>query len=129
MPFLDAVRLWSLRRLKSLVGPSLVVSASLLAPCAAGAETLRCAGGGVDVGESIAVVLQRCGAPQVTASFCAPQEILWTDRTRPAPHGYWLAPCQPVDEWIYERGTGYLPARLQFRNGRLWSLVYGQSRP
>lgn len=98
-------------------------------PWAARAESLQCQAGGVGVGDTMATVTLRCGQPTATGTYCAPVEIQWLGPRPHLPYSRWLAPCQPVDEWIYDRGVGYLPAKLQFRGGRLWWLGYGQSTP
>jgi hypothetical protein len=33
--------------------------------------------------------------------------------------------CEPVEEWLYDRGPGYLPATLRFRWGRVAGVLYG----
>jgi hypothetical protein len=45
----------------------------------------------------------------------------------PEPWAGYVLPCQPVEEWLYERGPGGLTATLRFRGGVLWSIRYGRS--
>jgi hypothetical protein len=37
-----------------------------------------------------------------------------------------IFPCVMTDEWLHERGDGYLPAVIRMREGRIISLRFGE---
>jgi hypothetical protein len=98
-----------------------------LASRGACAESLRCAGGSTEVGDSRVSVLYKCGQPLLRDSYCAPvyyQSIL---QPVPEPWASFVAPCLVVDEWIYDRGQGNLVATIKFRSGVVQSIEYGRT--
>jgi hypothetical protein len=96
-------------------------------PALAHAETLRCSGGSAAEGDSRIAVRYKCGEPLLKDSYCAPlYQGSWL-RPVPEPWAGYVLPCQPVEEWLYERGPGGLTATLRFRGGLLWSIRYGRS--
>jgi hypothetical protein len=44
----------------------------------------------------------------------------------PDPFASLYVPCQQVEEWLYERGPGQLPAIVRFRGGVVQSIRYGR---
>ena len=103
------------------------VAAALVAGAAgARAESLRCAGGISEVGDSRLAVLYRCGEPLLRDSYCAPVFYGGTVQVVPAPWASLVVPCLVVDEWVYDRGPGLLLATVRFRNGVVQSIHYGR---
>jgi hypothetical protein len=89
------------------------------------AESLRCHGHGVSDGDSRLSVLYKCGEPVLKDGFCAPLLLPGRVSTRPVvvvPTGQG---CQPVEEWLYDRGVGHLMAVVRFQNGVVQSIRYG----
>lgn len=89
------------------------------------AEQLRCAGGFAVEGDSRLSVLQKCGEPRWRDTVCVPA---WQRGVVVTGAGPWvgLVPgCEQVEEWVYDRGPGYLPATLRFRWGRVAGVLYG----
>lgn len=119
-----AVRLWSsgMNGLVRLVTPF----ALWALPFAVQAESLRCNGASAAEGDSKLSVLYKCGQPLLSDSFCAPVFYQGTLHPVPQPIAGALVPCQPVEEWIYDRGQGNLMATVRFRDGRVQSIRYGQ---
>lgn len=116
------------RPLARLAGRATV--AVLLAAGSAGAqaESLRCNGEIASAGESRLSLLRKCGEPMARDSFCKPVEVMVRGNPWPVvlpPH---LAPCQIVDEWLYDRGPGNLYATVRFENGVIHSVRY-EGRP
>jgi hypothetical protein len=106
-----------------LVTPLIAIGA--LVPAAARAEQLRCTGGFAVEGDSRLAVLQKCGEPRLRDTVCLPVWQRGVYGTGPVP---WVAlspGCEPVEEWLYDRGPGYLPATLRFRWGRVAGVLYG----
>jgi hypothetical protein len=103
-------------------------AAAALAACAAGAhaESLRCAGGISEVGDSRLAVLYRCGEPMLRDSYCAPLFYGGTAQVVPAPWASLVVPCLVIDEWVYDRGPGQLIATVRFRNGVVQAIHYGR---
>ena len=90
------------------------------------AETLRCNGNIVAEGESRLSTLYKCGEPMLKDSYCAPVYRYKTWHPVPEPFAGALVPCQPVEEWLYERGAGNLAATVRFQGGVVQSISYGQ---
>ncbi len=104
-----------------------LLSAAWLALCVpAQAESLRCGNGTADEGDSRLAVAYKCGQPLLADTYCAP--VFYTQSLNPVPEPFAsvLVPCQPVEEWLYDRGPGNLMATVRFRSGRVQSIVYGR---
>ena len=104
---------WWLPALLALAGPG------------AGAESLRCAGGIAAEGDSRLSVIHKCGPPQLADAFCAPVFAGSFLNPVPAPWATIVAPCQPTEDWLYERGPGNLTATVRIRGGSVLSITYG----
>lgn len=105
---------------------SLVVLPLLLATTPARAESLRCEGRSANVGDSRLSVLHKCGEPLLRDQYCAPLYLPNSPYPVPQPWIGSVAPCIPVDEWLYDRGPGNLMATVRFRNGVVQSIEYGR---
>lgn len=91
------------------------------------AETLRCGGGSASEGDSRVSVLYKCGQPMLKDSSCAPLYHGPDLQPVPEPWASTVLPCQPIEEWLYDRGPGNMAATLRFRAGVLQSIRYGRS--
>lgn len=106
----------------------LAAAAALLACLSAQAESLRCTGGSAAEGDSRISVAYKCGQPVLKDSFCAPvyyyHPVLrqYVAEATPNP----ALPCQQVEDWLYERGSGNLTATVRFRSGVVQSITYGR---
>lgn len=90
------------------------------------AESLRCNGSSTSEGESRLAVLHKCGEPLLKDSYCAPWVQAGTLQPVPGVYAAAVAPCQPVEEWVYDRGPGNLMATVRFKSGVVQSIVYGR---
>ncbi|AKJ28234.1 DUF2845 domain-containing protein [Caldimonas brevitalea] len=91
------------------------------------AQSLRCNGQIASVGESRLSFVQKCGEPMLKDSYCAP--VYYHPNLQPVP-SIWIGtvlPCQPVDEWLYDRGPGNLSATVRFKGGVVDSIHYGHT--
>ena len=99
----------------------------LLGPDLAQAEVLRCNGATAGEGDSRLSVLYKCGQPTLADAFCAPVYMAGS----PYPLAPTIAgahvPCQPIEEWLYDRGPGNLMATVRFRGGMVESIRYGRT--
>jgi hypothetical protein len=102
------------------------VALGLHAPVAH-AESLRCNASSANEGDTRLSVLYKCGQPLLQDKFCAPVYYSGTLQPVPDPIAWSVAPCQPVEEWVYDRGPGNLVATVRFRSGIVQSIVYGRS--
>lgn len=95
-------------------------------PGLARAESLRCNGQIVSEGDTRLSVLRRCGQPALKDARCAPVYV--GPRLQPLPDGIaaLVAPCIQLEDWLYERGPGFLPATVRFRSGVVQAIFYGQ---
>lgn len=100
--------------------------APFVLPIPAHAESLRCNGASAAEGDSRLSVLYKCGQPVLADSFCAP--VYYPGSLYPVPAALVGAyvPCQPVEEWLYDRGPGNLMATVRFRDGKVQSIRYGR---
>lgn len=92
----------------------------LLLSWPAQADSLRCSGGTVEEGDPRASLLQKCGPPQLQDSFCAP--VFQNKSLVPAPLASSAAPCEQIDDWIYDRGRGNPTATVRIRSGAVQSI-------
>ncbi len=111
--------------MNALLRAALTVAALACLP-SANAESLRCNGASAAEGDSKLSVLYKCGQPVLADSFCAPIYYSGTLQPVPAPFAGLVVPCQPVEEWLYDRGQGNLMATVRFRDGKVQSIRYGR---
>ena len=94
------------------------------------AESLRCDGDLALIGDSKGSVLAKCGEPMLKDSFCKPVE---TSTTVPGSNDKGtvvnVLPCETVDEWTYNPGSGQFYTTLRFEQGTLKSMRYGARVP
>jgi hypothetical protein len=97
-----------------------------LAHAPAQAESLRCNGGSASEGDSRVSVLYKCGKPLLADSHCAP--VVYAQTLQPVPDAVaaGFVPCQPVEDWVYDRGPGHLVATVRLRAGVVQSIRYGR---
>lgn len=122
--FLRAAGPLSRLALRFAAGTGAMVIAS-----AASAESLRCNGEIASTGDSKISVMQKCGEPMLKDSFCKPvmAAVPWSPYPVVLPPH--IAPCEMVDEWMYDRGPGNLLATVRFQRGVVDSIRYeGRSR-
>jgi hypothetical protein len=88
----------------------------------ANAETLRCKGDIVQIGDTKAEVTEKCGSPESTDSFCKKVE-----RTIKHSDGKvsFFETCENVDVWTYNPGKGQFWTNLYFAEGELREMKYG----
>ena len=90
------------------------------------AESLRCSGGIAAEGDSRISVLYKCGQPLLKDGHCPPVYYRGTLQPVPEPFAGAFVPCQPTEEWLYDRGPGNLVAIVRMRSGVVQSITYGQ---
>lgn len=103
-------------------------AACLAVAMPAAAESLRCNGEIASTGDSKISVMRKCGEPMLKDAFCKP--VLATVPWSPypvilPPH---IAPCEMVDEWMYDRGPGNLDATVRFQRGVVDEIRYEGKR-
>lgn len=105
---------------------AVICGLALAAAPAAWAESLRCNGQIIEVGDPRLTVMQKCGEPLLKDSYCRAVEVMPPPGAGRTP---WYAgdmPCRVVDEWLYDRGPGNLMATVRFESGRIQAIVYSQ---
>ena len=88
----------------------------------AAAQNLRCKNDFAERGDSKLAVLTKCGEPAFKDSFCRP------DPSPPATNGT-VRPCINIDTWSYRPGSGQFITILEFQEGTLRSIQYGDRIP
>lgn len=91
------------------------------------AESLRCAGGIAAEGESRLSLVAKCGQPVLSDTYCAPVYLGQNHYPVPEPWASRAVPCQPIEEWLYDRGPGNLWATVRLRSGAILSITYGNT--
>ncbi len=86
------------------------------------AESLRCHGDIIEVGDAKVDVLRKCGEPALKDTYCEKTAIR-IKRT----DGDWdtLERCENVDLWTYNPGKGQFWTNLYFKEGKLREMRYG----
>lgn len=87
----------------------------------------RCNGDLADIGDAKASVLMKCGQPFFAESFCKPvkQMLVQVDGTTVVNP----SACVMVDEWSYNPGSGSFITILQFEQGVVTGIRYGDRVP
>lgn len=104
-----------------------IAAALALLSLSASSESLRCNGSIAAEGDSRLSVFYKCGQPLLTDQYCAPVYYPGALYPVPEPIASVVVPCQPVEEWLYDRGTGNLMATVRFRYGVVQSITYGRT--
>ena len=112
--------------MRTLSAVFLLAAALLLHATPAQAESLRCNGSSAAEGDSRISVLNKCGQPLLKDTFCAPVYHSQTLQPVPDPFAAVVVPCQPIEEWLYDRGPGNMAAIVRFRGGVVQSIRYGR---
>jgi hypothetical protein len=112
--------------MKALLSTAALFLLTFAHPPTAYAESLRCNGASAAEGDSKLSVIYKCGQPVLADTFCAPVYLPGSLDPVPAQVAGLAVPCQPIEEWLYDRGPGNLMATVQFRNGKVQSIRYGR---
>lgn len=100
--------------------PAIFSSALLAAlPWMAAAQSLKCGNDFTQLGMSKLDVLQKCGQPLATDSFCRPAAPARAAEQNAA------LPCEKVEELLYNPGYGQFMTVLRFESGTLKEVRYG----
>lgn len=86
------------------------------------AESLRCKGDIVEIGDTKADVIGKCDNPEMTDSYCEKtfQRVIRSDGSVTFVEG-----CENVDIWTYNPGKGQFWTNLYFAQGKLREMKYG----
>jgi hypothetical protein len=81
------------------------------------AESLRCGTNLVEVGDVKAEVVEKCGPPIATDSYCRNEYL----------QGKWgyEAVCRNVDLWTYNFGIGTFLMNVEFEEGKISNISHG----
>jgi len=99
------------------------VWALLVTALPAAAQNLRCKNDFAERGDSKLTVLTKCGEPVLKDSFCRAEPI------QPAAKALARQPCHNVDAWSYRPGSGQFVTVLEFEEGVLRAIRYGDRIP
>ena len=109
-------------RLTFVIVPFLMAASSALA-----VDTFRCKNDLVQIGDSKATVVTRCGEPMMKDSSCeAPRGSSLTYSTDQYGKQVVVQPaCETVDKWTYNPGVGDFYTTIRFERGNITSITYG----
>ena len=108
------------------VGMFIVLAAAPLFMVArAEAQTLRCGNSVVGAGDTKTAVLQKCGEPVMKETFCKAAEPQTVISQQTGTTIVNVLPCENVDDWTYNPGSGKLMTTLRFREGTLRAITDG----
>lgn len=107
--------------MKLMIGVSFVLGALL--SVAAHAESLRCKGDIVEVGDAKVDVYRKCGEPELKDAYCeiTPIKVKQTHDTYSV-----VEHCENIEVWTYNPGKGQFWTNLYFSQGRLREMRYGE---
>ena len=102
-----------------------IAAGSACSGASAATTSFRCKNDLVNVGDSKASALLKCGEPMVKDSFCKPVDPQAVAVPKGRAAVAVTAPCETVDEWTYNPGYGQFITTLRFESGKLVSITYG----
>lgn len=86
------------------------------------AESLRCNGDIVEIGDPKVDVYRKCGEPALKDAYCEKTPM----RIKLANGGYdVIEHCEDIDVWTYNPGKGQFWTNLYFSQGKLREMRYG----
>ncbi|PUA26466.1 MAG: hypothetical protein B0W54_22185 [Cellvibrio sp. 79] len=98
--------------------------------CATHASSLRCGSKLANVGDTKAEIIEKCGEPIMTDTFCAP--LVATNQVQGIQNGdnniqnnVAIAACENVEIWTYNPGSGKFMTNLYISRGQLQTIRYG----
>ncbi|HEY8940505.1 MAG TPA: DUF2845 domain-containing protein [Cellvibrio sp.] len=113
--------------------PSLVFAVALITVSFSGvthASSLRCGSKLANVGDTKAEIIEKCGEPIMTDTFCAP--LVAANQVQGIQNGdnniqnnIAIAACENVEIWTYNPGSGKFMTNLYFSRGQLQTIRYG----
>ena len=108
--------------MKILIVPFLMAASSALA-----VDTFRCKNDLVQIGDSKATVVTRCGEPMMKDSSCeAPRNSQPTISTDQYGRQVGVQPaCETIEKWTYNPGVGDFYTTIRFERGNITSITYG----
>jgi hypothetical protein len=107
-----------------------VAVSAVLCSAGAGAQSLRCNGDLASVGHPKATVYRICGAPVAMQTYCRPAlTIIQPSQYPGGPATVITPPCEQVEEWTYNPGSGQFWTTFRFENGQAVAIVYGDRIP
>ncbi len=105
-----------------------LVAAFLSTTCHA--ESLRCGGQLAHIGETKADILEKCGDPAMTDSYCEPIAVNQAQGVQNGNNNVQnniaISSCENVDIWTYNPGSGKFMTHLYFSRGQLQNIRYGK---
>ena len=107
----------------SLVPVRLLIASLVIFTTPSFADSLRCEGQLVDLGNTKADVTSLCGSPLMTDSYCKP-----ITRKQYDSEGRELITesCEDIDVWSYNQGTGTFWKHVYFAQGRVVDIQSGE---
>lgn len=106
--------------MKKMIG--LAAGFAALISCSTHAESMRCKGDIIDLGDTKIDVLRKCGEPVYKDTFCENTPI----RIRQSDGQFNVVErCHNIDIWTYNPGKGQFWTNLYFSEGRLREMRYG----
>lgn len=103
---------------------------SILLTATASADSLRCGGQLASVGDTKADIIELCGEPLITDSYCEPSAAITAPQgvqngNNNVQNNIALQTCTEVDIWTYNPGKGKFMTHLYFSQGQLRNIRYG----
>lgn len=95
---------------------------SLFTSAYVNAESLRCNGSIVDIEDTKAEVINKCGNPEIMDTFC---EKMFRKVIQSDGNVAMIESCENVDIWTYNPGKGQFWTNLYFAQGKLREMRYG----
>lgn len=103
---------------------------ALLITTASHAESLRCGSQLAHIGETKADILEKCGDPVMTDSYCEPIAVSQPQGVQNGNNNVQnniaISTCENVDIWTYNPGSGKFMTHLYFSRGQLQNIRYGK---
>lgn len=96
----------------------------------ANADSLRCNGQLASAGDTKADIIELCGEPLMTDSYCEPSAAITTPQgvqngNNNIQNNVAIQTCTEVEIWTYNPGKGKFMTHLYFTQGELRNIRYG----